>query len=165
MTPRPKLLWDSSLAPFEAPDGAEASDVATDFEAAASLARLGLTRADLPALLVADAFGKLRLLGTKLSADEAAALADGRGVEAATLTVYSAGWCPDCRIAKRVLADAGAAYEEVDIDRDDASAELVMARSGGRRVIPTLVWDGRIWAFNLPPPALRRLLNGARAAP
>jgi len=116
-------------------------------------------------LLVSDAVGKLRIVGTRLSTEEIAALADGRGIPSSALTVYSASWCPDCRIAKRVLAEAGSRYDEIDIDQDAAAAAAVLARSGGRRVIPTLAFDGRIWAFNPPPPQLRRLLEGSGSTP
>ena len=165
MSPRPKLLWDSAVEAAPAAEAVEAVDVATDAEGAALLARLGLSRADLPVLLVADAMGKLRVVGSRLSPAEIAALADGRGVSASGLTVYGASWCPDCRVAKRVLAEAGARYDEIDIDDDAASAALVIARSGGRRVIPTLAFDGRIWAFNPQPPHLRRLLEGSASPP
>ncbi len=168
MSPRPKLLWDSTAAAApqaETVDPVDLIDVATDAPGAALLARLGLSRADLPVLLVSDAMAKLRVVGSRLSAVEIAALADGRGVPTSALTVYGASWCPDCRTAKRVLSEAGARYDEIDIDDDAAAASLVMARSGGRRVIPTLAFDGRIWAFNPPPPQLRRLLQGSVSAP
>jgi len=48
----------------------------------------------------------------------------------------------------------------VDIDRDPRAEALVMRRSGGRRVVPTLLFDGRLWAFNPDPPLLRQLLRG-----
>jgi glutaredoxin len=158
------LLWDSTAS---APPAAQVEpvDVATDAEGAALLARLGLSRADLPVLLVVDAIGKLRVVGSRLSATEIGSLAEGHGVPTSALTVYGASWCPDCRVAKRVLAEAGTRYEEIDIDQDAAAASTVIARSGGRRVIPTFAFDGRIWAFNPPPPQLRRLLEGSGSAP
>ena len=165
MNPRPKLLWDSTAAAAPTAETADPVDVATDGQGAALLARLGLTRADLPVLLVSDAMAKLRVVASRLSAEEIAALAEGRGVPTSALTVYGASWCPDCRTAKRVLAEAEARYDEIDIDDDAKAAALVIARSGGRRVIPTLEFDGRIWAFNPPPPQLRRLLQGSVSAP
>lgn len=168
MSLRPKLLWDSaSTATASAPssEAADPVDIATDAAGAALLARLGLLSVDLPVLLVSDAMGKLRVLGARLSPEEIAALADGRGVPSTALTVYGASWCPDCRIAKRVLAEAGAKYDEIDIDQDASAEAAVIAKSGGRRVIPTLAFDGRIWAFNPQPPQLRRLLQGSVSAP
>lgn len=162
---RPKLLWDSTAAAAPALESVDPVDVATDAEGAALLARLGLVPADLPVVLVSDALGKLRVLGARLAPDEIAALAEGNGVPASALTVYGASWCPDCRMAKRVLAEAGSKYDEIDIDQDASAAATVIARSGGRRVIPTLEFDGRIWAFNPPPPQLRRLLQSSGSAP
>ncbi len=158
---RPKLLWDSTAAPAPAVESVDSMDVAIDAEGAALLARLGLAPADLPVLLVSDATAKLRILGARLTPDEIAALADGRGVPTSALTVYGASWCPDCRIVKRVLAEAGTKYDEIDIDQDASAEAAVIAKSGGRRVIPTLAFDGRIWAFNPPPPLLRRLVAGS----
>ncbi len=37
---------------------------------------------------------------------------------------------------------------------------MVLEKSGGRRVVPTLRFDDRLWAFNPDPPLLRRLLAG-----
>jgi glutaredoxin len=165
MSLRPKLLWDSTAAALRAVEQVEPVDVTTDAEGAALLSRLDLSRADLPVLLVTDAIGKLRVLGARLTPAEIASLAEGRGVPTSALTVYSASWCPDCRIAKRVLAEAGSRYDEIDIDQDAAAASAVIAKSGGRRVIPTLAFDGRIWAFNPSPPVLRRLLEGSGSAP
>lgn len=136
-------------------------DLASDPEAAGQLARLGISpEADLPAVLLTEPGGKLRILGVRLTHEETALLATGSGLHSASLTVYSSSWCPDCRRAKRVLEEAEAAFDEVDIDRDSDAEALVLARSGGRRVVPTLKFDDRVWAFNPDPPLLRKLLNG-----
>jgi mycoredoxin len=74
--------------------------------------------------------------------------------------IYSSAWCSDCRRAKRVLEEAAAPFDEVSIDQDAGAEAVVLARSGGRRVVPTLRFDDRVWAFNPAPPVLRRLLNG-----
>jgi thiol-disulfide isomerase/thioredoxin len=145
---RPKLLWDSTTS-APAAEQVDLVDVATDAESTTLLSRLGLVRADLPVLLVVDTMAKLRVLGARLTPEEIASLAGGHGVPTSALTVYSASWCPDCRVAKRVLAEAGARYDEIDIDHDASAAAT----------------DGRIWAFNLPPPQLRRLLEGFGSAP
>jgi glutaredoxin len=142
-----------------------AVDVAADPGAAHRLLQLGLSpRHDLPAVLLAEPGGKLRILGLRLSSGEVAKLCAAEGLPAARLLVYSSAWCPDCRRAKRVLDEADTSFEEVDIDRDAKAEATVLARSGGRRVVPTLLFDDRIWAFNPDPPLLRRLLNGRAAA-
>ncbi len=137
-----------------------AIDVAADPAAAARLARLGIAvPADLPAILLSSGDGRLRLQGVRLSAEEAVALAAGRGWRPQALTAYVASWCGDCRRLKRLLGEAALPCAEVDIEQEpDAEAE-VLRRSGGRRVVPTLVLDGRVWAFNPEPALLRRLLS------
>ena len=57
------------------------------------------------------------------------------------VTIYSAAWCRDCRAAKQFLETHGIAYAEINIDLDDAAAELVI-RNVGKRAIPQLVIDG-----------------------
>jgi len=160
-----QVYYDSTLHAAPPSSCGERIDLASDPEAAGQLTRLGLSpQSDLPAVLLTEAGGKIRILGVRLTGEEAATLASGAGIHASTLTIYSSDWCPDCRRAKRVLEEAEAPFEEVDIDRDPGAEAMVLAKSGGRRVVPTLRFDDRVWAFNPDPPLLRRLLNG-RAKP
>ncbi|HEX9941313.1 MAG TPA: glutaredoxin family protein [Thermoanaerobaculia bacterium] len=140
-------------------------DLAAEPAAAGLLARLGLSpESDLPAVLLTEPDGKVRVLGVRLDPEETAKLAAGAGIRSSNVVVYSSAWCSDCRRAKRVLEEAETRFDEVDIDRDLDAEALVLKRSGGRRVVPTLRFDDRVWAFNPAPPLLRRLLNG-RAQP
>ncbi|MFP5284856.1 MAG: glutaredoxin family protein, partial [Thermoanaerobaculia bacterium] len=133
------VYFDSTRHPVPPVACGDRIDLSADPEAAERLLKLGLSpRADLPALLLTEPGGKIRILGLRLSPDETATLATGTGVPASRLLVYSSSWCPDCRRAKRVLEEAEAAFDEVDIDRDSDAEALVLARSGGRRVVPTL---------------------------
>jgi thioredoxin reductase (NADPH) len=61
----------------------------------------------------------------------------------AEIQLYGASWCPDCRRAKKFLADQRVAFDWHDIDgRDDLQA-LVEERNDGKRIIPTIVFaDG-----------------------
>jgi mycoredoxin len=146
-------------APPALPCG-EPVDVAADPAAAHQLIKLGISpRHDLPAVLLREPGGKLRVVGLRLSPEEAARLAGGAGFPTSRRLVYSSAWCPDCRRAKRVLEEAAEPYDEVDIDRDARAEATVLERSGGRRVVPTLLFDDRLWAFNPDPPLLRRLLD------
>ena len=136
-------------------------DLAAQPEAAAPLERLGISpEVDLPAVLLSEPDGKVRIVGVRLTSEEAARLAGGIGIDARNLVIYSSAWCSDCRRAKRVLEEAEARFDEVNIDQDAGAEAVVLARSGGRRVVPTLRFDDRVWAFNPAPPVLRRLLNG-----
>ncbi len=57
------------------------------------------------------------------------------------LTVYTAFWCPDCRIAKRFLKEHGIPFKEIDIETTPGAAEEVV-RQTGKRSIPQFVIDG-----------------------
>lgn len=57
------------------------------------------------------------------------------------LLLYSAGWCRDCREAKRFLDKHKIAYHEVDIERTPGAADEVL-RHVGKCAIPQFVIDG-----------------------
>ena len=57
------------------------------------------------------------------------------------LIVYTAFWCPDCRIAKRFLAEHKIPFKEIDIETTPGAAEEVVRRTG-KRAIPQFVIDG-----------------------
>lgn len=59
------------------------------------------------------------------------------------IVFYGVSWCPDCRRAKRVLAERQVVYLEVDIDADDQGAQFVKQVNHGNRSVPTLLFpDG-----------------------
>ena len=57
------------------------------------------------------------------------------------IKVYSAFWCPDCRIAKRFLAKHNLPFTEIDIETTPGAAEEVIQRTG-KRAIPQFVIGG-----------------------
>ena len=63
-----------------------------------------------------------------------------------SITMYSAGWCPDCRRVKSFLKERGVEFQEVDIDQDEESEELVLRVNSGRRKVPTLKIGERYFA-------------------
>jgi len=157
-----RVYYDSTQHPEPPEACAERLDVHADPAAGQALSELGLSLAtDLPAALLSEPDGKLRLLGLRLAPDELERLASGFGLPVDRLRIYSSSWCPDCRRAKRVVEEAETRFEEIDIDQDAQAEAMVLARSGGRRVVPTLRFDDRLWAFNPDPPLLRRLLTPA----
>lgn len=158
------VYYDSTRQPEPPVESGARVDLSADPAAGHQLIRLGISpRTDLPAMLLTEPGGKIRILGLRLTGEEIARLAGGAGIGAGQLTIYSSAWCPDCRRAKRVLEEAQAAFDEIDIDRDAQAESMVLERSGGRRVVPTLRFDERLWAFNPDPPLLRRLLLGRPA--
>jgi glutaredoxin len=62
------------------------------------------------------------------------------------ITMYSAGWCPDCRRVKHFLKERGVKFQEVDIDQDEESEELVLRVNNGKRKVPTLKVGERYFA-------------------
>ena len=59
------------------------------------------------------------------------------------LTMYTTTWCGYCTRLKAGLHREGIEYDEVNIEVDDAAADLVMNVNGGNRTVPTLVFrDG-----------------------
>lgn len=57
------------------------------------------------------------------------------------VTIYSAFWCPDCRVAKRFLQQHNIPFTDIDIETTPGAAEEVIKRAG-KRAIPQLVIDG-----------------------
>jgi thioredoxin reductase (NADPH) len=59
------------------------------------------------------------------------------------LTVYGAPWCPDCKRAKRFLAEHRVPYQWIDIDQDPDGLAYVERLQDGGRTIPTIAFpDG-----------------------
>jgi glutaredoxin len=63
------------------------------------------------------------------------------GSKSMQLTVYSAFWCPDCRVAKRFLQQHNIPFTDVDIETTPGAAEEVIKHTG-KRAIPQFVIDG-----------------------
>lgn len=62
------------------------------------------------------------------------------------ITMYTTGWCPDCRRARTFLKERGVSFQEINIE-EDASAEAIVTRvNDGRTVVPTFDVDGRYFA-------------------
>ncbi len=58
------------------------------------------------------------------------------------LTLYSAGWCRDCREAKRFLEKHKIPYNEIDIEKVPGAADAVQQHVG-KKAIPQFVIDGK----------------------
>jgi mycoredoxin len=65
------------------------------------------------------------------------------------VTVYSAPWCPDCRVAKRFLTEHNIAFTDIDIESTPGAADEVIKRTG-KRAIPQFVIDG-VWVQPYDP--------------
>ena len=61
------------------------------------------------------------------------------------LTIYSTPWCGYCHRLMKQLDREGIGYTAVDIEREPAAAEYVMAVNGGNQTVPTVVFlDGTV---------------------
>jgi thioredoxin reductase (NADPH) len=59
------------------------------------------------------------------------------------IQVYGASWCPDCRRAKRFLADHRIPYDWHDLEIEPEAISVVEAHNDGKHTIPTVVFaDG-----------------------
>ncbi|TAM88410.1 MAG: mycoredoxin [Jatrophihabitans sp.] len=57
--------------------------------------------------------------------------------------MYTTTWCGYCVRLKWQLHREGIPFAEVNIEADEAAADLVMTVNGGNRTVPTLVFpDG-----------------------
>jgi thioredoxin reductase (NADPH) len=57
------------------------------------------------------------------------------------ITVYGAYWCPDCRRSKQFLSEHQIPYNWVDIEQDKKGEQFVIRANGGKRIIPTIVFE------------------------
>jgi mycoredoxin len=63
--------------------------------------------------------------------------------ESGTITMFSTSWCGYCARLKTQLTKAGIAYNEVNIEEVEGTAELVATINGGNQTVPTVLFpDG-----------------------
>ncbi len=60
----------------------------------------------------------------------------------ATVEIYSKGWCPYCRMAKRLLEEKGQAFVEFDVELEPDKYDEMLERSQGRYTVPEIFIDG-----------------------
>jgi glutaredoxin 3 len=55
-----------------------------------------------------------------------------------SITIYTKSWCPYCAAAKRLLDEKGAAFTEIDIEKQpDLRAEMIQ-KANGRTTVPQI---------------------------
>jgi len=65
-----------------------------------------------------------------------------------SVRMYTAGYCPFCSQAKRLLASKGVTPEEVHVDRDPAIRQEMMSKTGRRTVPQIYVGDTHVGGFD-----------------
>lgn len=54
------------------------------------------------------------------------------------IEIYTSPLCGYCHAAKRLLADKGVTYTEIDVARDPAKRQEMMTRAKGRHTVPQI---------------------------
>ena len=54
------------------------------------------------------------------------------------ITIYTTMFCPYCLGAKQLLAEKGAAYNEIKVDGDRAARAAMSERAGGQTSVPQI---------------------------
>lgn len=80
------------------------------------------------------------------------------------VALYSTRWCPDCLGTRRWLTEHRIDFEEVDVDENPRANDLITRYGYGRRVLPTLDVDGRIY-INPKPEELTRIFGVPEPGP
>ena len=57
------------------------------------------------------------------------------------VTIYTTPICPYCSMAKRLLTTKAVAFDEIDVSRDFALRDAMVAKAGGRTSVPQ-IWIG-----------------------
>ena len=70
------------------------------------------------------------------------------------VTMYTTAWCGFCARLKAQMTREGIEFVEVDIERDEAAAQLVERVNGGNQTVPTLVFPDGTAATN---PSIREV--------
>lgn len=83
---------------------------------------------------------------------------DHRAAPNGHLKLFVTSTCGACRMLKQWLTTVGQEFEEVDIGEVDGAAEDLIRWSGGRRVVPTVEFEGTARLFNPGIPLMSRYL-------
>ena len=61
----------------------------------------------------------------------------------ARIEIYTTMLCPYCYRAKKLLAQHGAEFTEIDVMMDGAKRREMIERAGGRRTVPQIFIGGK----------------------
>ena len=60
----------------------------------------------------------------------------------AAVEIYTSMWCGYCHRAKRLLAERGATFVEIDVGAQPERRAEMVARAGGRNTVPQIFING-----------------------
>lgn len=74
--------------------------------------------------------------------------------------MYTTKSCSDCWRAKQLLKRHGIEFEEINIEESPEAIEFIMSVNGGKRRVPTLEFEGRVFSCSpFDPARLKRELG------
>ncbi len=62
----------------------------------------------------------------------------------ATVEIYTKGWCPYCRMAKRLLEEKGQEFVEFDVELEAEKYREMLDRSEGKWTVPEVFINGNL---------------------
>ena len=62
------------------------------------------------------------------------------------VTIYTKDGCPYCAAAKEHYTEKGIQFEEIDIYDTPGAKDKVVELTGGKRIVPVIVEDGKVQA-------------------
>ena len=62
------------------------------------------------------------------------------------VTIYTKDGCPYCAAAKQHYEEQGKRYTEIDIYSTAGAKDKVLELTGGQRIVPVIVEDGKVTA-------------------
>ncbi len=79
------------------------------------------------------------------------------------IVMFTTSWCGDCRRAKKVFAEQGVPYTEINIEDEPEAAEQVRRLNHGMQSVPTIVFpDGTILVEPSTPKLLDKFTSMAK---
>lgn len=70
---------------------------------------------------------------------------DDSDLIAMRIRIYTTSLCPDCIRAKTFLNNRKISFEEINIEVTPGAEEFVIRANGGKRRVPTIEVDGRVF--------------------
>ncbi len=68
----------------------------------------------------------------------------------ATVTIYGAGWCAFCHMAKHYLDGKKVAYKDIDVEREPGAAEELVRKTGQAGIPVIEIGQETIIGFDRP---------------
>ena len=62
------------------------------------------------------------------------------------IKIYGADWCSDCIVVKKYLDERNIPYEYIIITENKNARSFVENNNKGKRIIPTIVIDGKVYS-------------------